>query len=180
LEFWRDCMHCSIISIYHITFSLHYHYHSYFVQIYIYIFLYTFSLYESVAIFFICNTQFVLFTVFHMWDSLYLFLTLFHVWTNHVFLHYVFTCESFCCYPLTVFSHVKSLYFIVLISAVHAHSMSHVNTSLSHIWIHWVILLLLFSLHFTCELTCFTCEKTHCVEASLGSHTWSSEPLSSP
>jgi hypothetical protein len=68
-----------------------------------------------------------------------LFLTMFHVWIS-----YVFTRESFCCYSLTVVLHVRSLYFVMLISAVHANSISHVNTSLYQMWIHWVILLLLF------------------------------------
>jgi hypothetical protein len=112
-------------------------------------------------IFIYATLNFVLFTVFHMWVSLYLFLTMFHVWTNYVFLHYVFTCESLCCYSLTVFSHVKSLYFIVLISAVLTHSISHMNTSLFHIWMHWVNLLLLFSLYFTIFIQVWTHLVSH-------------------
>jgi hypothetical protein len=124
-----------------------------------------------------CNTHLILFTVFHMWDSLYLLLTMFHMWPNYVFLHYVFTCESFCGYSLTVFSHVKSLCFVMLISAVHAHSVFIVNTSLHQRGIHWVYCCC-FS-HYISHVNSlgFTCEKAHFVEVLLSFHTWDSEPL---
>jgi hypothetical protein len=98
------------------------------------------------------------------------------------FLHYVFTCESFCCNSLTVFSHVKSLYFVMLISAVCAHSISHVNTlgysaaaflTIFYMWTHLVShvrKLTVLRLHLVCKRKVVN----HFLSFSLNSHVWMS------
>jgi hypothetical protein len=89
------------------------------------------------------------------------------------FLHYVFICESFCCYSLTMFSRVKSLCFIVVNTAVHAHLVFTCQLITGfHAWTQLVLLLLLLHYVSTCEITWFHMWKGSLFFCSLSFHAW--------